>query len=313
MSMKKVSVMVPTYNEEENVVPLAEGIVKQFEEIGTYDYELLFIDNDSKDSTRQKLRELCASNHKIKAIFNAKNYGQFSSPFYGLLQTTGDCVISMCADFQDPIEMIPKYLAEWENGYKIVLGQKTSSKESKIAYFLRKFYYNFMEKHSSCQYIPQVTGSGLYDREFIEVLRKVDDARPVLRGLVAELGYNIKLIPYEQPKRRAGKSSNNLARYYDAAVQNFTAYTKTGIRMIISFGVLFSLISIITTIGCVVYKCFNWNNFDLLGIALQLGIFMSTSFTMLAVGIVGEYVLNINSYMRKRPLVIEAERINFDE
>lgn len=310
--MKKVTVMVPTYNEEENVVPLSEAIIAEFEKLGKYDYEIMFIDNDSQDSTRQKIRGLCAENKRIKAIFNAKNFGQFNSPYYGITQGQGDCVISICADFQDPIEMIPRLLEEWENGYKIVMGQKTSSKENKLVYAARSFYYNFMEKHSETGWLKQVTGFGLYDKEFVEVMRNLDDSKPFLRGIIAELGWDVKLIEYEQPKRRAGKSSNNFARYYDGACQSLTAYTKIGIRLIMIVGLLFSLASIATAIGCLIYKIFNWNTFGSLELYLLLAIFIGISFLMVFLGIIGEYVLNINGYMKRRPLVVEKERINFD-
>lgn len=310
--MKKISILVPTYNEQDNVIPLTEGIIEQFQnELLDYDYELIFIDNDSSDDTRLKLRELCESNSKIKAIFNAKNYGQFSSPYYGILQTTGDCVITMCADFQDPIELIPQYVKEWENGYKIVLGQKTSSEESRIKYALRSIYYRFMRKNSDVDFIEHVTGSGLYDREFVEIMRNVDDTKPFLRGIVAEMGYKIKLIPYEQPQRKAGKSSNNIFRYYDAAMEGFTSYSKKGVRLAVGFGAFFTIASIITAAGACIYKLFNWDSFDLLGIAFNLIIFVVVSLQLLFIGVVGEYVLNINSRMKKRPLVIESERINF--
>ena len=311
--MKKVTVMVPTFNEEENVVPLSEAIIQQFEQLGRYDYEILFIDNDSRDGTRARIRELCAGNRRIKAIFNARNFGQFNSPYYGITQSQGDCVISMCADFQDPPEMIPKYLEEWENGYKIVMGQKTSSKENPLVYAARSFYYRFMQKHSDTEWLKQVTGSGLYDREFVDVMRDLDDPRPFLRGVVAELGWDVKLIKYEQPKRRAGRSSNNFARYYDAAVQSLTAYTKTGIRLIMAVGLIFSLVSVATAIGCLIYKFMNWDTFGSLELVLLLAIFIGISFTMVFLGIIGEYILNINGYMKRRPLVVEKERINFDE
>lgn len=195
-----------------------------------YDYDLTFIDNYSLDGTRQKIRAMCRENPRIKAIFNAKNYGQFNSPYYGILQVDGDCCISMSADFQDPPELIPKFIDGWENGYKIVMAQKTSSKESRIVYRLRSSYYKFMKKHSSAQFLEQVTGCGLYDRQFIEAMRAVDDSRPFLRGIVAELGYDIKLVQFEQPQRRAGRSSNNFASYYDGAMQSITRYTKYAVR-----------------------------------------------------------------------------------
>jgi glycosyltransferase involved in cell wall biosynthesis len=310
--MKKISILVPTYNETDNVIPLSEAIIGQFREhLPEYDYELMFIDNDSKDGTRDKLRELCASNPKIKAIFNARNYGQFSSPYYGLLQATGDCVITICADFQEPVELIPQYVKEWENGHKIVLGQKTTSKENRIVRAMRSSYYRLLRKHSEVKFIEHVTGSGLFDREFIETLKKLDEPMPFLRGIVAEMGYKIKLIPYEQPKRKAGKSSNGLFGYYDAGMQGLTSYTKFGVRVAVFFGVLFTLASIAVSVGLGIYKLLNWHTFELMGYAFNMAIFIVVSLQLLFIGIVGEYVVNISSRMKKRPLVIESERINF--
>jgi len=310
--MKTISILVPTFNEEENVVPLSEAILAQFRDhLPEYDYEIIFIDNDSKDTTRAKLRELCSSNPKIKAIFNARNYGQFNSPYYGLLQATGDCVIAICADFQDPVELIPQYVKEWEAGYKIVLGQKTSSKESGIVRRIRNFYYRMMKKRSNVNFIEHVTGSGLYDREFLEILRNLDEPNPLIRGIVAEIGYKVKLIPYEQPKRKAGRSSNGLFGYYDAGMQGLTTYTKIGVRVAVFFGVLFTLASIAVTVGLGIYKLLNWDTFSIMSYAFSVAIFFAVSLQMLFIGLVGEYVLNINSRMKKRPLVIESERINF--
>ena len=202
--MKKISILIPCYNEEENVGPISEAVVETLErDLPEYDYELVFIDNDSTDQTRPILRKICSENPRIKAIFNVKNFGQFNSPYYGILQVTGDCVISMVADFQDPVELIPKYVHEWENGYKIVIGIKTSSKENPIMYWLRSCYYKLIRKLSDVEQIEHFTGSGLYDRQFIEVLRNLNDPTPFLRGIVAELGFKRKEIPYEQPKRRA--------------------------------------------------------------------------------------------------------------
>ena len=227
--MKKISVLIPCYNEAENAAPISQAVTEILDrELPQYDYELVFIDNDSRDGTRDILRSLCASNPRIKAIFNARNFGQFNSPYYGMLQVTGDCCIEMVADFQDPVEMIPKYVREWEKGYKIVIGIKTSSKENRLMYWLRSCYYKTIKKLSDVEQIEHFTGSGLYDREFIEVLRNLDDPTPFLRGIVAELGYKRKEIPYEQPKRRAGKTHNNFYRLYDAAMLSVTSYTRRG-------------------------------------------------------------------------------------
>ena len=174
--MKKISILIPCYNEVENVGPISQAVTDILKnELPQYDYELVFIDNDSTDGTREVLRTLCSSDPKIKAIFNARNFGQFNSPYYGMLQVTGDCVIEMVADFQDPVEMIPKYVREWENGYKIVIGIKTSSQENKFMYWLRTCYYKTIKKLSDVEQIEHFTGSGLYDREFIEILRRLDD------------------------------------------------------------------------------------------------------------------------------------------
>ena len=253
--MKKLSILIPCYNEEDNVVPISEAVIETLErDLPQYDYELVFIDNDSTDHTRPLLRELCANNPKIKAIFNAKNFGQFNSPFHGMLQVTGDCVIQMVCDFQDPVELIPKYVHEWENGYKIVIGIKVSSKENPIMYGLRSCYYKVIKKFSDVEQIEHFTGSGLYDRAFIEVLRKLDDPTPFLRGIVAELGFKRKEIPYEQPQRRAGITKNNFYRLYDAAMLSFTSYTKVGLRMATFFGALTGGISFLVSIVYLVMK-----------------------------------------------------------
>ena len=249
----------------------------------------------------------------MKAILNAKNFGQFNSPYYGMLQTTGDCVISMVCDFQDPIEMIPKYLAEWENGYKIVIGIKTSSQENKLMYALRSMYYSFVKKFSDVEQIQHFTGSGLYDREFIEVLRNLDDPTPFLRGIVAELGFERKEIEYEQPKRRAGKTHNNFYTLYDAGMLSITSYTKIGLRLCTFFGVIVALISIIIGLVYLVLKLTNWYGFEA-GMA-PLIILMSFlgSVQIFSIGFMGEYIMSMNKRIMNRPLVIEEERINFEK
>ncbi len=313
MHMKKISILIPCYNEEENVVPMGEAIVDLFTgELSNYDYELVFIDNDSKDQTRTLLRGLCAQNKHIKAIFNAKNFGQFNSPYYGMLQTTGDCVISMVCDFQDPIELIPQYIREWENGYKIVIGIKSSSKENKLVYGLRSLYYKFVKKFSDVEQIEHFTGSGLYDRDFVEVLRKLEDPTPFLRGIVAELGYKRKEIQYEQPKRRAGKTHNNFYTLYDAAMLSITSYTKIGLRLCTFSGILTGGISFIIGIAYLIMKLVRWNSFQAGTAPILIGMFMLGAIELFFIGMIGEYILSINQRVMKRPLVVEEERLNFE-
>lgn len=306
--------MVPCYNEEENVVPLSEAVIATIEkDLPEYDYEILFIDNCSKDKTREKLILLCSRNKKIKAIFNTKNFGQFNSPYYGLCQTTGDCTICLCADFQDPIDMIPKFVHEWENGYKIVCGIKTSSKENKIMYFLRGVYYKTIKKMSEVEQIEQFTGFGLYDKSFIQVLRDLKDPTPFLRGIVAELGPERKEIPYEQQERRAGKTSNNWYRLYDAAMLSFTSYTKIGLRLATFIGFGLSAVSVVIAIIYFILKLLHWNDFPAGMTPILLGVFVIGSMQLFFIGLLGEYIMNMNARLMNRPLVIEQERINFDE
>jgi len=311
--MKKISVLIPCYNEEENVEPVSRAVVETLENnLSGYDYELVFIDNDSRDNTRPILRRLCRENPRIKAIFNAKNFGQFNSPYYGMLQVTGDCVIEMVADFQDPVELIPQYVKAWEEGYKIVIGIKTSSRESKIMYWLRSIYYKSIQRLSEVEQIEHFTGSGLYDREFIEILRGLNDPTPFLRGIVAELGFKRKEIPYEQPQRRAGKTHNSFYRLYDAAMLSVTSYTKVGLRLATVFGAFCCAASILVALIYLVMKLIWWDRFPAGMAPLLIGMLFLGSVQIFFTGIVGEYVLSINQRVMKRPLVIEEERLNFE-
>ena len=311
--MKKISIMIPCYNEEENVVPISEAVVRELtDSLPEYDYEILFIDNDSKDNTRPLLREICKKNPKIKAIFNVKNFGQFNSPYYGMLQTTGDCTICMCCDFQDPVEMIPKLVHEWENGYKIVCAIKTTSKENKIMRFLRACYYKLIRKMSDVEQIEHFTGFGLYDKSFIEVQRNLKDPSPFLRGIVAELGYRRKDIPYEQAKRRAGKTHNNFYTLYDAAMLSFTSYTKIGLRLATFCGIGVGIVSFLVGMVYLILKLIMWDNFPMGMAPVLIGMCFLGSVQLFFIGLLGEYVLNINTRVMNRPLVIEEERVNFD-
>ena len=312
--MKKIIVLIPCYNEAENAAPISQAVTEILDrELPQYDYELVFIDNDSRDGTRDILRSLCASNPRIKAIFNARNFGQFNSPYYGMLQVTGDCCIEMVADFQDPVEMIPKYVREWEKGYKIVIGIKTSSKENRLMYWLRSCYYKTIKKLSDVEQIEHFTGSGLYDREFIEVLRNLDDPTPFLRGIVAELGYKRKEIPYEQPKRRAGKTHNNFYRLYDAAMLSVTSYTKAGLRLATIFGSICAVISMLVALVYLVMKLIWWDRFPAGMAPMLIGMLFLGSVQLFFIGFLGEYIMSINQRVMKRPLVVEEERINFSE
>ncbi|MCL2442236.1 MAG: glycosyltransferase family 2 protein [Treponema sp.] len=313
--MKKISILIPCYNEEGNVVLLTSEIVKTLaSELMAYDYEIIFIDNCSTDNTKPLLREICKQNNKVKAIFNARNFGPSNSPYYGICQTTGDCTIFMSADFQDPVELIPIFIREWEKGYKIVSSIKKISKENKIMHFLRSCYYKIIRKMSEIDQIEHFTGFGLYDKSFIDVMRNLNDPIPFLRGIVAELGYKRIDISYEKPKRKAGKTKFNLYALYDLAMLSFTSYTKTGLRIATITGFIFSGLTFLIAMVYFVYKLLFWNSFSL-GIApLIIGVFFFGSIQLFFIGFIGEYIMAINARLRLKnyPLVIEEERINFD-
>ena len=310
---KTVSILIPTYNEEENIWPLYEAITDVLQsKCPNYDYEILFIDNMSEDNTRALVREICAQDKRTKAIFNVKNFGQFNSPFYGLCQTTGDCTILMCADFQDPVELIPVFLHHWEEGYQIVCGVKTTSQENPIMYKLRSMYYRLIKKFSTVNQIEHFTGFGLYDRSFVDVLRNLDDSTPFLRGIVAELGGKRKEVPYEQQKRRAGKTHNNLYTLYDAAMLSFTSYTKIGMRIAVFTGVFFSIISFLIGLIYLILKLIYWDRFCSRTGTYDHCVSMMCSVLLAFMGFLGEYIAAINTRMMHRPLVVEEERINFE-
>ena len=312
--MKKISIIIPCYNEEENIEAMYGALKNLFDtELTSYDYEFIFIDNDSRDKSREIVRELCKKDNKLKAIFNAKNFGQFNSPYYAMLQSSGDATILMAADFQDPIEMIPKYVSAWEEGYKIAIGIKKASKENVLMYKLRTLYYKMIKKLSDVEQIEHFTGFGLYDKAFIEVMRKLDDPTPFLRGIVAELGFKRKEIAYEQPKRRAGITSNNLYRLYDAAMLSITSYTKLGLRLATLIGAMSGGFSFFVAIIYLILKLLYWDRFPAGMAPILIGMLFLGSIQIFFIGMIGEYILTINQRVMKRPLVVEEERINFEE
>ena len=310
---KVISVMIPCFNEAENVRPIYEAVREELtKSCPAYDYEILFIDNKSTDGTREIIRDICAHDKRVKAIFNAKNFGQFNSPYYGILQTSGDCTITICADFQDPVELIPRFVAEWEKGYKIVIGKKTKSRENRIMYFLRGCYYRIIRKMSTVEMIEQFTGFGLYDKSFVDTLRRLKDPTPFIRGIVAELGPERKEIEYEQPKRRAGKTHNNFYTLFDAAMLSFTSYTKVGMRMAEFFGFGVAFLSFLFGLFFLVAKLLFWDRFVAGYAPTLIAVFFMGGVQLAFLGFLGEYIMAINARVMNRPLVVEEERINFD-
>ncbi len=313
--MKKISVVIPCYNEEENVAPMCRAITDLFSgPLEGYDYEVIFADNCSKDKTREEILKICNENKKVKAIFNEQNFGQFNSPYYAMLQSSGDCTILLAADFQDPPELIPTFVKEWEEGgYSVVCGIKTASKENGLMYFLRGCYYKLINAMSNIEQIQQFTGFGLYDKRFIAIMRSLDDPTPFLRSIVAEYASNRKEIPYEQPKRRSGKTSNNFFSLYDAAMLSLTSYTKMGIRLAVFLGFIIAGLSFLCGLGFLVAKLINWDGFVAGYAPIIISVFFIGGVQLAFLGFIGEYIMSMNTRIMKRPLVIEARRINFEE
>lgn len=313
-SKKHISVLTACHNEVENVARLIDAVEKVFQELPDYSYEHVFIDNSSSDGTVSVLKEIAQVNKNIKIIVNARNFGHIRSPFYGLMQCNGDAVISLVADFQDPPELIKEFLAKWKEGYKIVIGIKESSKESPIMFLVRKFFYNLLSsssKGSGESPVKNFTGFGLYDRQFISVLKTLDDPYPYFRGLITELGFNRYEIPYTQPQRAAGKTKNNFFTLYDMAMLGFTSHSKLPLRLSVFIGFFSAFISLLVAIIYFFYKLLFWNTFEAGAAPMVIGLFFFSSVQLFFIGIIGEYIGAIHTQVRKRPLVIEKERINF--
>jgi len=309
--MKTISIVVPTYNEELNIQNIYERVCTLFEtQLKNYEMELLFIDNASHDSTRKLIEELAQKDKRVQAIFNATNFGFSKSSFYGLSQAEGDAAVLMYADMQDPPEVIPKMVEEWENGRRIVVGIKSKSRESKIMYFIRSIYYKLLTKISETEHIEHFDGFGLYDASFIKELRKLNDPLPYLRGLVAEIGYARAEVEYEQNKREKGKTTFNFMRYYDVAMLGLTSSSKAIMRMATFLGMGLSAICFLLAIVTLVLKIADWNYFDVGTAAIIIGIFFVGGVQIFFLGFLGEYIANINIRTMQHPVVVEDRRIN---
>ncbi len=308
---KKISIVTPTFNEELNIEKLCNDIASQMKKLD-YDYEHIVIDNLSTDSTVKILEKKTQEDKNLKVIINSRNFGHIRSPIHGLLQSSGDAVILMSADFQDPVELIPKYIEEWEKGYPVIMGQKITSEESKFKHFMKKLYYKFINLISEFPLLMDTTGAGLFDRKIIEELRKVNDPYPYFRGLVSEVTSEIKLLQFHQPKRNKGITKNNFYTLYDLGILGIIKHSKMPLRIITFIGLIASLLSFLISIVFLFRKLLNWNSFDV-GIApLIIGLFMIASIQIFLLGFIGEYVMNILYHNRNMPLVIEKKRINFD-
>ncbi len=313
MLKKTISIVIPTFNEEDNIIKMLDSlksVMAKFEE--RYDYELITIDNCSLDKTVELVKQECKKDKRVKLIANAKNFGWIRSPYYGLIQAYGDGVVIIAADFQDPPELIAEFITKWEQGYSLVLGIRNQTKQNPLMYSFRKFFYKILSSASDGEpTIKNFSGYGLYDQKFISILRDLPDQYPYLRGLVSELGFNRCEVPFVQQKRAGGKSSANFFKLYDVAMLGFTSHSKLPLRLSAFVGFFSAIISFLVAVGYFIYKLVYWYEFQIGTAPMVIGIFFFSSVQLFFIGIIGEYIGAIHTQIRKRPLVIEKERINF--
>lgn len=307
-----LSIVTPCYNEEENVDELYTQVKAAIADQTKYEFELIFIDNHSQDGTVAKLKKLAEKDPMVKIIVNTRNFGHIRSPYYGILQSRGAATIYLASDLQDPPELIPEFIRYWEEGYKLVMATKPVSKGVAWVHALRKAYYRFLDGISDISLVADSTGFGLYDREVLNQLRQIDDPYPFLRGLICELGYEIKTIPFAQPRRLRGISKNNLYTLYDIAMLGIVSHSKVPIRIAAFAGFALGMLSVIAAIVFLILKLLYWDSFPM-GIApVVIGMFFMFGVLMLFIGILGEYIGAIHTHIQRRPVVVEKERINFD-
>ncbi len=307
-----LSIVTPCYNEEDNVDELYTRIKATIVGLMKYEFELIFIDNHSTDGTVAKLKKLAASDPMVKLIVNTRNFGHIRSPYYGIIQSRGVATIYLASDLQDPPELIPEFIRYWEEGYKLVMAVKPVSKGAAWIHALRKTYYRLLDGISNISILADSTGFGLYDREVLDHVRRIDDPYPFLRGLICELGYEIKTIPFAQPRRLRGISKNNFYTLYDIAMLGIVSHSKVPIRIAAFAGFALGMLSVLAAIVFLILKLLFWDSFPM-GIApLVIGMFFMFGILMLFIGILGEYIGAIHTYVQKRPPVVEKERINFD-
>lgn len=309
--MKTITIVTPCYNEEANIEPLYERIKSALNDLPQYQFEIIFIDNASTDGTVQKIKSLLAEDMRLRLIVNARNFGHIRSPYYGLMQSKGDAVILMASDLQDPPELIADFVKQWEAGFKIVAAVKSSSEESKLFFTIRKAYYALVHKIADIRLINNFTGFGLYDKEVIDIMRSLDDPYPYLRGLVCEIGFDIATIEFKQPQRKRGFTKNNFYTLYDIAMLGITSHSKVPLRMAVFGGFCLSALSLVLAFLYLILKLVAWNSFQLGSAPLLIGLFFFTSVQLFFLGLLGEYVGNLQTQILKRPLVVEKERVNF--
>jgi len=309
--MKTITIVTPCYNEEDNIEEVWRQAREVMEGIPGVAYEHLFIDNCSTDATPSLLRGMAAADSRVKVILNARNFGHIRSPYHGLMQAQGDAAILLVADLQDPPALMRDFVARWQEGAKVVVGVKPSADESSMMFAVRRLYYRMITRIADVKLIQNFTGFGLYDRQVLDVLRKIDDPYPYFRGLVSEVGFDAVQLPYNQPRRKRGITKNNFYTLYDIAMLGITSHSRVPLRMATMIGFALSGLSLLVSLGYLVAKLLFWNQFSLGTAPLLIGLFFFASIQLFFIGLLGEYVGAILTHVARRPLVVERERINF--
>ena len=313
--MKKlISIVSSCYNEEQNVAELYERVKVQMEKFSDkYDYEQILVDNCSTDNTVNILKNIAKNDNRLKIIVNSRNFGHIRSPFWAIINGNGDAVIYMASDLQDPPELIPQFIEKWEQGYKYAFGQKTKTEESFFVKILRKSFYILINKlaDDNTEMLNNCTGFGLYDKSIIDILKKTDDTYPYTRGLIRDIGFEVALIPFTQPKRKYGKTKNNFYTLYDNAMIGIVKHSKVPLRIMTFSGFILAFISMLTAFVYFIYKLLHWNTFNAGMAPVVTGLFFFSSIQLFFLGILVEYIGAIYTRIDKKPIVVEKERINF--
>ena len=309
--MTKISVASGCYNEEGNLQEFYDRLVATFRQLPGYTYEIILADNCSTDRSREVLREIASKDPQFKVIMNANNFGHIRSPFNAMLQTSGDAVVLLCSDLQEPPELILEFVKQWESGYQVVCGVKPKSRENPLMFQVRRFYYWLLASCSETSQVRNFTGFGLYDRKVISAIRQFNEPYPYFRGLISEIGFKRVEVPFIQAARQHGKTKNNFFTLYDMAMTGFVNHTKLPLRLAAFAGFFLALLSLLVAIGYLIYKLLFWQTFSLGLAPLVIGLFFFSSVQLLFIGVIGEYIGAIWTQVKNKPLVIEDERINF--
>jgi glycosyltransferase involved in cell wall biosynthesis len=310
--VKSLSIITPCFNEAENVEELYQRVKGVISGLGQYRYEHIFIDNASTDGTVGVLKRIAATDPNVKIIANARNFGHIRSPMHAVHQARGDAVICLVADLQDPPEMIADMVREWESGYAMVLGIKSSSEENRLMFGIRKCYYRLVNRLSSIETFENFTGFGLYDRRVIDLIKTFEDPYPYFRGMIAEIGLPHKELYYTQPLRKRGLTKNNFYSLYDLGMLGIINHSKVPLRLMVFAGFIGAFWSFLAGAAYFVYKLIFWNRFSVGMAPVVIGIFFLSSIQLVFMGILGEYVGAIHTHVQRRPFAVELERINFE-